>query len=180
MTSLWRHNLIDLGVLAVVSLGSWAAIMGWPTEAAVIIALLSMLQLARFLWSTFKRVHKHLKHEGASLLHCLLLLAAMALYFVFAYGLTYAFLVTSDADAMKNFADSSFWARLLDGWYFSTVTFTATGFGEIVPMTFAGKSVVWGQMVLGYATSVFAISSFISLTDKEQGDDSESDESSES
>ncbi len=170
MPEIRKHNLIDLGVLVAVGTVALFTIEVWPSHAASVIAALGTLQLIRFLWSTFKRVHRHLNHEGSSMLHCLVLLGAMLVYFMFVYGVEYALLAAADAGALKNFTTASRWWSLIDGWYFSTVTFNATGFEEIVPVGFPAKVLVWGQMILGYATPVFAISSFISLTNK-SGDD---------
>jgi hypothetical protein len=88
----------------------------------------------------------------------------MVAIFIISYGMNFFLLTLADADALKNLNSPNIWWRLFDGIYFSTVTFTATGFGEITPATYPAKIIAWGEMVLGFATSVFAISSFISLS----------------
>ncbi len=148
-------------MLAVVALWSDFA----PTAA--LIALIGSVQFAFYLFTTFRRVFNHINGDNMSIRNCLVSLGVMVAFFVIAYGINYCLLTLADSDALKNFHPPSLFYRFVDGLYFSTVTFTATGFGEVVPSTYPAKVLVWGEMVLGFATTVFAVSSFISLTNKD-------------
>jgi hypothetical protein len=92
----------------------------------------------------------------------------MTAFFFFAGGINYCLLTMADGGALKNFSPPTLAYRLLDSWYFSTVVFTSTGFGEYVPMTYPAKLLVWGEMVLGFATTVFAVTSFISFSNRQK------------
>ena len=157
----------EVGLLLVGILVSVLLIAVDYRQADTVIAAIGTVQLAAYLFTTFKRVFQHISHEDMSVDKCLFSLALMTSFFVFAFGINYCLLTLADADALKNFSPPTLALRLLDSWYFSTVVFTATGFGEYVPATYAGKALVWGEMVLGFATTVFAVSSFISFSNKD-------------
>lgn len=160
--SWWREVLL----ITVCSLIGYGAILIESPWAPFVIATLSILQLGYYLRTTVQNVFKHLQHNDKPIKYCLLLLGLMVAIFIISYGMTFFLLTLADTNALKNMNPPSIWFRLFDGIYFSTVTFTATGFGEITPTTYPAKVVVWGEMVLGFATSVFAISSFISLASR--------------
>jgi hypothetical protein len=163
----WGLLAREAGLLLVcvlIGLGAWWA--GFAYTPALI-ATLTTLQLGFYLFTTFRRVFNHINHDDMSIQACLTSLAVMVIFFVLAYAIDYTLLTAVDGASLKNFDPPTLFYRFVDGLYFSTVTFTATGFGEYVPMTYPAKTVVWGQMVLGFTTTVFAVSSFISLTDKD-------------
>lgn len=134
--------------------------------ADAVIASIGTVQLGVYLFTTFRRVFRHIGHEDMSVAKCLFSLGLMTGFFVFAYGVNVCLLTLAEGDSLKNFSPVSLWYRLLDSWYFSTVVFTATGFGEYVPTTYPAKLLVWGEMTLGFATTVFAVTSFISFSNK--------------
>lgn len=160
--SWWRELLL----IAVCSLLGYGTILIESPWAAFVIASLSTIQLVYYLRTTVQNVFKHLQHNDKPIKYCLLLLGLMVAIFIISYGMNYFLLTLADTNALKNLNPPNIWYRLFDGIYFSTVTFTATGFGEITPTTYPAKVVVCGEMVLGFATSVFAISSFISLANR--------------
>lgn len=169
MDNALQYNLLlrEVGLL-VIGILITALALTWETiYTPAIVALVATVQLGFYLFTTFRRVFNHINGEGMSVRNCLASLAVMVAFFIFAYGVNFCLLTLADGNALKNFNPPSFFYRVVDGLYFSTVTFTATGFGEFVPVTYPAKVVVWGEMVLGFATSVFAISSFISLTNKD-------------
>ncbi|CAH1002589.1 hypothetical protein LEM8419_03463 [Neolewinella maritima] len=162
----WGLLLREVGLLLGGSLLAVAALRFDFAHTAVLVALIGTVQFGFYLFTTFRRVFNHINGDDMSIRNCLVSLGVMVSFFVVAYGVNYCTLTLADGDALKNFNPPSLFYRLVDGLYFSTVTFTATGFGEFVPATYPAKVLVWSEMVLGFATTVFAVSSFISLTDK--------------
>lgn len=158
----WRELLL----LSFCSFISAIFLLTGSSWTSFTVAGMSVLQLFYYLGITVKRINKHLQHHDKSLQHCLGLLGLMVAIFIISYGVSFFLLMLADTNALKNLNPPNIWYRLFDGIYFSTVTFTATGFGEITPTTYPAKVVVCGEMVLGFATSVFAISSFISLANR--------------
>jgi hypothetical protein len=158
----WR----ELVLLTFSSLLSLVFVLIGSSWASFTVAGMSVLQLFYYLGITVRRINRHLQHADKSLQYCLGLLGLMVATFIISYGVNFFLLTLADANALRNVNPPNIWYRLFDGIYFSTVTFTATGFGEISPATYPAKVVVWGEMVLGFTTSVFAISSFISLANR--------------
>ncbi len=163
----WGLLVREIGLLSV---GAGLSVVALRLElafTAALVALIATAQLCFYLFTTFRRVFNHINGKDMDVSNCLISLAIMTAFFVTAYGVNYCLLTLADGAAIKNFAPASLFYRFVDGLYFSTVTFTATGFGEYVPASYPAKVVVWGEMVLGFTTTVFAVSSFISLTDKD-------------
>jgi len=163
----WNLLLRELGLLVGGVLIAALFIHFDVDYAASVVALIATVQLGFFLSTTFHRVFNHIEGDNMSIPYCLGSLAVMILVFVLTYAMNYFLITLADGAALKNFDPPSLFYRLIDSLYFSTVTFTATGFGEYVPMSYPAKVVVWGEMVLGFATTVFAVSTFISLTNKD-------------
>jgi voltage-gated potassium channel Kch len=109
----------------------------------------------------FRRRHalfsgKHMKHLGHLFLdktsrygHSLGRWVATVLFFIAIFAVTYAIL--DYFSAIKMLADYSYSTNnLFDYFYFSIVTFTTLGYGDIVPVTILEKAIVGVEVVLGY------------------------------
>jgi hypothetical protein len=49
--------------------------------------------------------------------------------------------------------------------YFSVLTFTTTGFGDIIPITKSSKSLVTMQVIVAFITTIIVISNFVHIKD---------------
>jgi voltage-gated potassium channel Kch len=54
---------------------------------------------------------------------------------------------------------------MADFFYFSVLTFTTTGFGDIIPITKTAKALVTMEVMVAFITTIIVISNFVHIKD---------------
>ncbi len=97
--------------------------------------------------------------ESHKLSHVLTLFGVLILLIVFSFSLDYHALYITDVDSFKTSltGNSSFFSQFFEFLYFSLITFSSVGFGDIVPISVSGKIVVMLEVFLSFFVLVFGI-----------------------
>jgi len=94
--------------------------------------------------------------------HLLLLFTVLVFLIIFSFSVDYLCLSEIYINAFRGLDYSdSFVNRFFNLTYFSIVTFTSVGFGDIVPLVKAAKIITVFEMITAFAVIVFLISKYL-------------------
>ncbi|SFZ94772.1 Ion channel [Flaviramulus basaltis] len=97
--------------------------------------------------------------ESHKLSHVLILFGVLILLIVFSFSFDYYTLYIMDVDSFKTSltGNGSFIRQFFEFLYFSLITFSSVGFGDIVPISVSGKIMVMLEVFLSFFVLVFGI-----------------------
>jgi hypothetical protein len=97
--------------------------------------------------------------ESHKLSHVLTLFGVLILLIVLSFSFDYHALYSTDFDSFKTSftVNGSFFRQYFEFLYFSLITFSSVGFGDVVPLSVEGKIVVMLEVFLSFFVLVFGI-----------------------
>jgi hypothetical protein len=97
--------------------------------------------------------------ESHKLSHVLSLFGVLILLIVLSFSFDYHALYITNVDSFKTSltGNSSFFSQFFEFLYFSLITFSSVGFGDVVPLSVHGKTVVMFEVILSFFVLVFGI-----------------------
>ena len=123
-----------------------------------IIVLLALLKTLFIVQLTFKQLTKIIG-ESHKLSHVLTLFGVLILLIVLSFSFDYHALYTTNVDSFKTSltGNTPLIGHFFEFLYFSLITFSSVGFGDIVPISVAGKIIVMLEVLLSFFVLVFGI-----------------------
>lgn len=122
-------------------------IIGLALVKSIFIVRLTLIQLSKIIG------------ESHQLTHILTLFGILIILIVLSFSADYQALYVLSSENFK-FATSlnnSFFLQFFEFIYFSLITFSSVGFGDIVPLTISGKLLVMMEVILSFLVLVFGI-----------------------
>ncbi|WP_052350805.1 ion channel [Paenibacillus gorillae] len=104
--------------------------------------------------------------ENNDTVSALIKIATMIFSSCLYFSLVYLMLYEIDHQAFKGDVGNDLLSQLVSFIYFSVVTFTTVGYGDINPISNSARLTVLLQIALSYITVVYAISSFTVFKDR--------------
>lgn len=97
--------------------------------------------------------------ESHQLTHVLTLFAVLIILIVLSFSADYQALYMLSSGNFKSITllNSSFMPQFFEFVYFSLITFSSVGFGDVVPLTISGKLLVMMEVFLSFLVLVFGI-----------------------
>ena len=97
--------------------------------------------------------------ESHQLAHVLTLFAVLIVLIVFSFTTDYHALYILNSENFKESTslNGSFFLQFFEFIYFSLITFSSVGYGDIVPISIAGKTLVMMEIFLSFLVLVFGI-----------------------
>jgi hypothetical protein len=122
-------------------------IVGLAFVKTVFIVRLTFIQLSKIIG------------ESHQLTHVLTLFGVLIILIVLSFSAYYQalYLLNSENFKFTTLPSSSFSLKFFEFIYFSLITFSSVGFGDIVPLTIAGKLLVMMEVFLSFLVLVFGI-----------------------
>ena len=122
-------------------------VVGLAFVKTIFIVRLTFLQLSKIIG------------ESHQLTHVLTLFAVLIILIVLSFSADYQALYTLSSENFKSTIslDSSFIPQFFEFIYFSLITFSSVGFGDVVPLTISGKLLVMMEVFLSFLVLVFGI-----------------------
>lgn len=98
--------------------------------------------------------------ESHQLTHVLTLFGILFILIVLSFSADYQALYVLNSENFKfeTIPNNSFFLQFFEFLYFSFITFSSVGYGDIVPISIAGKIIVILEVVLSFFVLVFGIS----------------------
>jgi len=124
---------------------------------AVIVGL-SLIKTVFIMRLTFIQLSKIIS-ESHRLSHVLTLFSVLILLIIFSFSFDYHALYAVDSNSFKSSleGDNSVMRQSFEFIYFSLVTFSSVGFGDVVPISVPGKMVVLLEVFLSFFVLIFGI-----------------------
>lgn len=121
----------------------------------VVLALVKTLSIVRL---TFIQLNEIIG-ESHKLSHILTLFGVLILLIVLSFSFDYHALYIKNFDSFKTslVENDSFLRQYFEFIYFSLITFSSVGFGDIVPISVSGKTIVMFEVCLSFFVLVFGI-----------------------
>lgn len=122
-------------------------IVGLALVKTVFIVRLTFIQLSKIIG------------ESHQLTHVLTLFSVLIILIILSFSADYHTLYILSPENFKSttLLNSSFSLQFFEFLYFSLITFSSVGFGDIVPLTIAGKLLVMMEVFLSFLVLVFGI-----------------------
>ena len=97
--------------------------------------------------------------ESHQLTHVLTLFAVLIVLIILSFSADYLALYVLNSENFKSATslEGSFFKGFFEFTYFSLITFSSVGFGDIVPLTIPGKLLVIMEVFLSFLVLVFGI-----------------------
>ncbi|GEQ85455.1 hypothetical protein ULMS_09630 [Patiriisocius marinistellae] len=127
--------------------------------AGYLIFLLSVLKVSAIVWLSFTQLTKIIG-QSHLISHILTLFIFLIATIVCSFSLDYLSLYVSDGNSFKTSLvnnDVSMVGMLYEYFYFSTITFSSVGYGDIVPQSILAKGIVMIQVAVRFFVLVFGI-----------------------
>jgi len=127
----------------------------WRPILIVALALIKTIFIVRL---TFIQLAKIIG-ESHQLAHVLTLFAVLIVLIVFSFTTDYHALYILNSENFKESTslNGSFFLQFFEFIYFSLITFSSVGYGDIVPISIAGKTLVMMEIFLSFLVLVFGI-----------------------
>ncbi|MBX9851864.1 MAG: hypothetical protein K2X86_08905 [Cytophagaceae bacterium] len=85
---------------------------------------------------------------------------------ILSFAVDYSCLYEFDSNSFQGLTrDGSMFTIFYDFFYFSVLTFTTTGFGDIIPLTKPAKFLVTIEVIVAFITTIIVIFNFIHIKD---------------
>jgi hypothetical protein len=122
-------------------------IVGLALVKTVFIVRLTFIQLSKIIG------------ESHQLTHVLTLFSVLIILIILSFSADYQALYIMSSENFKSttLLNSSFSLQFFEFLYFSLITFSSVGFGDVVPLTVAGKLLVMMEVFLSFLVLVFGI-----------------------
>jgi len=122
-------------------------IVGLASVKTIFIVRLTLIQLSKIIGESHK------------LIHVLTLFGVLIILIVLSFSADYQALYLLNSENFKSATslNSSFFLQSFEFIYFSLITFSSVGFGDIVPLTISGKLLVMMEVFLSFLVLVFGI-----------------------
>ncbi|QHI36563.1 hypothetical protein IMCC3317_19260 [Kordia antarctica] len=157
---LLKKVLLTAGVITVLSLSYtlWANGNSNSLFLPILIVLFAIIKTIFIVRLTFIQLSKIIG-ESHKLTHILTLFGVLILLIVLSFSFDYHALYITDFDSFKTslIENDSFFRQFFEFLYFSLITFSSVGFGDIVPISVPGKIIVMLEVFLSFFVLVFGI-----------------------
>lgn len=122
-------------------------IIGLALVKTIFIVRLTFIQLSKIIG------------ESHQLTHVLTLFAVLIVLIIVSFSADYLALYVLNSENFKSATslEGSFFKEFFEFTYFSLITFSSVGFGDIVPLTIPGKLLVIMEVFLSFLVLVFGI-----------------------
>ena len=157
---LFKKVLFTASVVAVLSL-SYALWANESTDSLFLPYLIVGLAFVKTIFIvrlTFIQLSKIIG-ESHQLTHVLTLFAVLIVLIIVSFSADYLALYVLNSENFKSTTslEGSFFKGFFEFTYFSLITFSSVGFGDIVPLTIPGKLLVIMEVLLSFLVLVFGI-----------------------
>ncbi|WP_062054150.1 potassium channel family protein [Aquimarina longa] len=157
---LFKKVLLTASVVTALSL-SYAL---WANEnpdslfLPLLIVVLALVKTVFIVRLTFIQLSKIIG-ESHQLTHVLTLFAVLIVLIILSFSADYQALYVLNSENFKSATslNGSFFMQFFEFMYFSLITFSSVGFGDIVPLTISGKLLVMMEVFLSFFVLVFGI-----------------------
>ena len=157
---LLKKVLLTASVVLALSLSYtlWADLDSDNQFLALIIVGMALVKTVFIVRLTFIQLSKIIG-ESHQLTHVLTLFAVLIILIVLSFSADYQALYILSSENFKSTTslNSSFIPQFFEFIYFSLITFSSVGFGDIVPLNIAGKLLVMMEVFLSFLVLVFGI-----------------------
>lgn len=157
---LFKKVLLTASIVIALSLSYtlWAGVDSDSFYLPFLIVGLALVKTVFIVRLTFIQLSKIIG-ESHQLTHVLTLFGVLILLIVLSFSADYQALYVLNSENFKfaTLPSSSFSLQFFEFLYFSLITFSTVGFGDIVPLTIAGKLLVMLEIFLSFLVLVFGI-----------------------
>lgn len=157
---LFKKVLLTASVVTALSL-SYAL---WANEnpdslfLPLLIVVLALVKTVFIVRLTFIQLSKIIG-ESHQLTHVLTLFAVLIVLIILSFSADYQALYVLNSENFKSATslNGSFFMQFFEFMYFSLITFSSVGFGDIIPVSVSGKIIVILEILLSFFVLVFGI-----------------------
>lgn len=157
---LFKKVLLTTSVLTVLSLSYpfWAYENSDSSILPFLIVGLALVKTVFIVRLTFIQLTKIIG-ESHQLTHILTLFGVLIVLIILSFSADYLALYVLNPENFKSATSlgDSFFSQFFEFIYFSLITFSSVGFGDIVPLTMSGKLLVMMEVFLSFLVLVFGI-----------------------
>ena len=157
---LFKKVLFTASVITALSLSYtlWADLDSDNQFLALIIVGMALVKTVFIVRLTFIQLSKIIG-ESHQLTHVLTLFAVLIILIVLSFSADYQALYILSSENFKSTTslNRSFIPQFFEFIYFSLITFSSVGFGDVVPLTISGKLLVMMEVFLSFLVLVFGI-----------------------
>jgi hypothetical protein len=157
---LLKKVLLTASVVIALSLSYtlWADLDSDNQFLALIIVGMALVKTVFIVRLTFIQLSKIIG-ESHQLTHVLTLFAVLIILIVLSFSADYQALYILSSENFKSTTslNRSFIPQFFEFIYFSLITFSSVGFGDVVPLTISGKLLVIMEVFLSFLVLVFGI-----------------------
>lgn len=157
---LFKKLLLTTALVVVISLSYvlFKSLYVVNSLISYIIVALAIVKTFFIVRLTFVQLSKIIG-ESHRLSHVLTLFGVLILLIVLSFSFDYHALYTTNVDSFKTSltGNTSLIGQFFEFLYFSLITFSSVGFGDIVPISVAGKIIVMLEVLLSFFVLVFGI-----------------------
>lgn len=157
---LFKKVLLTASVVIVLSLSYtlWAGVDSDGLFLSLLIVGLALVKTVFIVRLTFIQLSKIIG-ESHQLTHVLTLFSVLIILIILSFSADYHALYILSSENFKStiLLNSSFSLQFFEFLYFSLITFSSVGFGDVVPLTVAGKLLVIMEVFLSFLVLVFGI-----------------------
>jgi|TARA_R110001606_G_scaffold86724_2_gene196232 hypothetical protein len=157
---LFKKLLLTAALVVIISL-SYVMLASlditYPTISYIIVVL-AFIKTFFIVRLTFIQLSKIIG-ESHKLSHVLTLFGVLVLIIVLSFSFDYHAIYTTNVDSFKTSltGNSSFFRQFFEFLYFSLITFSSVGFGDVVPISVSGKVIVMLEVLLSFFVLIFGI-----------------------
>lgn len=129
----------------------------------LLILFLVIFKSIFFFIQSFKKILEATKNDVAY--HNFLIFMAINIsLIVLSFGVDFLCLYQVEPNTFSGVkANLGFGEKIFEMTYFSLLNFSNFGFGDIIPVTMLGKSIVTIEIIISFITIIFILSDFVSL-----------------
>jgi len=157
---LFKKVLLTASIVIALSLSYilWVGVDSASQFLPFIIVGLALVKTIFIVRLTFIQLSKIIG-ESHQLTHVLTLFGVLIILIVLSFSADYHALYTLNPENFKSSTalNGSFSLQFFEFLYFSLITFSSVGFGDIVPLTIEGKLLVMMEVLLSFLVLVFGI-----------------------
>ncbi|HBC05751.1 MAG TPA: metal transporter [Aequorivita sp.] len=157
---LFKKVLLTASIVIALSLSYilWVGVDSASQFLPFIIVGLALVKTIFIVRLTFIQLSKIIG-ESHQLTHVLTLFAVLIILIVLSFSADYQALYILNSENFKSTTslNRSFIPQFFEFLYFSLITFSSVGFGDIVPLNIAGKLLVMMEVFLSFLVLVFGI-----------------------
>ncbi|MBJ7882606.1 potassium channel family protein [Gelidibacter salicanalis] len=157
---LFKKVLLTASVVIGLSLSYtlWASVDSETVFLSLLIVGLALIKTFFIVRLTFIQLSKIIG-ESHQLTHVLTLFGVLIVLIVLSFSADYhaLYILSSENFKSTTVLNSSFSLQFFEFLYFSIITFSSVGFGDVVPLTITGKLLVMMEIFLSFLVLVFGI-----------------------